>query len=94
MAPTAVAQSTARTLKIEDIEVGHRYVEVTAPKFEDRWVVASVERMESTCQVLRDLGNGTAEWTNLNLVKVTYRSGQTITHEVGTDIYVDCDYLA
>jgi hypothetical protein len=74
------------TTTIEAMQVGHRYLETIDPTYDHLWIVASVERHEAKVEVLR---NG--EWVTPELVTVTYASGQSITHEVGTEIAIDCD---
>lgn len=80
--------STTATLsaKIEDIQVGHRYVETIHPSFNDGWRVSSVEHHQSLVTVLRD-----GEWVPVDLVTVTYRNGQKITAERGETLAIDCD---
>jgi len=83
---TSPAATIAREIVIDDMQVGHRYIETIAPTFDARWIVASVERSPAKVQVLR-----AGEWVTPELVTVTYGSGQSITHEAGTVIAIDCD---
>jgi hypothetical protein len=77
---------TARTINIEDMKVGFRYAEVIAPRYERNFTVASVEHFVPGVQPWR---NG--QFVDITLVKVTYEGGMSITHEIGTPVYVECE---
>jgi hypothetical protein len=72
------------TIAIEEMQVGSRYLNVR-PGCEHGWTVASVERHASDLQVLRG-----GEWVAPTLVTVTYHNDRSVTHEVGTDLAIDC----
>lgn len=74
--------STFHTIKIQDMEIGHRYVELR-PGF-DTYVVTAVEIHDAKFQVLR---NG--QWVTPKLVTVTYNHDESITHEFDTDLAYD-----
>lgn len=77
-----------RTISIEDMQVDHRYVPV-ADWAEANYIVDSVDHYKSECLVMR---NG--EWVPMDLVRVTYSHGATMTHELGTPIAIMCDEVA
>jgi hypothetical protein len=78
--------STSKTINIEDMKIGYRYARVIAPRYEPNFTVASVEQYIAGVQAWRD-----GQWADLTMVKVTYEGGMTITHEIGTPVYVECE---
>lgn len=76
------------TINIEDFQVDHRYVPV-ADWAQANFIVDSVEHFQSDVLVFRD-----NEWVPMDLVRITYSHGATITHELGTRIAIMCDEVA
>lgn len=75
------------SIAIEDMQVGHRYLNTVDPAFEGGWTVTAVELHVSTyVQVHRG-----GAWIYPEIVTVTYGNGRVITHERGTDIAIECD---
>lgn len=97
-----------QTINIEDIQVGHRYVNVISPEFSPNWEVVEVTEHYAQLQVMRTVGIGTPHridslisasdtealaWITPRLVTIRYRNGQEITEEYGTPMAVDTDEL-
>lgn len=78
--------TTPKTINIEDMKVGYRYANVIAPRYERNFTVASVEHRIAGVQAWRD-----GQWADITLVKVTYEGGLSITEEIGTPVYVECE---
>jgi hypothetical protein len=79
-----------RTIKVDDVQVGHRYVKTIHPDYNDGWTVASVERHRCPLKTLTEVRPGVYRWAAIDLVTVTYRNGQSVTFRAGEEVAIDC----
>lgn len=86
MVPVSTTPETAKTVKIEDMLVGYRYANVIAPRYERNYTVATVEHYTAPVQAWRG-----GQWVDIPMVKVTYEGGMSISFELGTEVYVECE---
>ncbi len=79
-----------RTISVDDVQVGHRYVKTIHPDYNPGWAVASIERHRSALQTLAEIKPSVYRWAPIDLVTVTYRNGQSITLRAGEQVAIDC----
>jgi hypothetical protein len=82
-----------RIISVDDLQVGHRYVETIHLDYDQGWAVTSIERHRSALQTLAEIRPGVYGWAPIDLVTVAYRNGETVTFRAGERVAIDCDVI-
>ena len=82
-----------RTISLDDVRVGHRYVKTIHADDNPGWAVASIKRYRSALQTRAETNPGVRGWVPIDLVTVTYRNGGTVTFRAGEQVAIDGDVI-
>jgi hypothetical protein len=82
-----------RTISVDDVRIGHRYVKTIHSDYNHGWAVVSIERHRSALQTLAEIRPGVNGWASIDLVTVAYRNGETVTFRAGERVAIDCDVI-